>query len=75
MFILIFSKDIEKYQLGVIYETGNVEQLKAAMKKLYEDKTYFEQCVFNLEEYKRVRDISLFSDCLLKIIHRELSYI
>ena len=68
-----FSKDVEKYKLGIVYETGNVESLKKAMKRMYEDKVFYKNCVHNLENYKKTRDISVFSEKLRNIMRTVMS--
>lgn len=67
-----FSDDIKKYHLGVVYKTGNKESLKKAMKKIYEDKIFYKECVRNLKGYKETRDIQLFSQKLQNIIRKLL---
>lgn len=68
-----FAKDVEEFQLGIVYETGNAESLKNAMKKMYENKAFYEECVGNLANYKKTRDISVFSDNLKNIIKKVVS--
>lgn len=63
-----FSSDVQKYQLGLVYEAGNKESLKQSMNKMYMDRQFYDNCTKNLQTYKKDRDISAFSCNLKKII-------
>lgn len=63
-----FSGDIEKYQLGIVYKTGDAESLKKAMQKMHNDESFYKNCVQNLKNYKKTRDISAFSEKLKDIM-------
>ena len=63
-----FSNDVKKYQLGIVYETGNETSLKNAMRRMYEDRQFYDSCIQNLKAYRSTRDISIFSCNLKQII-------
>lgn len=67
-----FAGEVEKYNLGIVYETGSVDSLKRAMRKMKNDKQFYNKCTINLQNYKEKRDISKFSKKLQEIIKRVL---
>lgn len=62
-----FAWEVEKYGLGMLYKTGDLESLKTALKKLHEDRDYIERCKKNITTYTRFSNINEYSK-RLKII-------
>lgn len=48
---VFFSELIEKYQLGIVYETGNTLDLAKAMEKIYYDNEFLLRCKENMKKY------------------------
>ena len=48
-----FAKEIENHKLGLIYDTGNMESLAAALKKLKNDVEFYDNCVHNQQSYAK----------------------
>lgn len=62
-----FAWEIDEYGLGLLYKTGDIESLKAAIKKLHDDESFFKKCRENITEYTRHSNINEYSKRLEKI--------
>lgn len=67
-----FAEDVEKYTLGCSYETGNMQSLEQAMKKLYNDRDFYMECSENMQKYSTGKTIEKYSANLIYIINEVL---
>lgn len=63
-----FAKDIIEYKLGKIYKTGDVSSLSKALQEMSNNVAEYEKFKENMKEYRKNRDVSLYSEKLVKII-------
>ena len=67
---LCFSKDVEKESLGIVYKAGNEESLYYALKKMYEDINFYNECCNNMKKYSKKYDISIYQNSIWDIINK-----
>lgn len=64
-----FAHYVKDFQLGISYKTDDENSLSDAIKKLYSDKSFYEKCVHNIDDFSVGKDISLYSANLRRILN------
>lgn len=64
-----FAWEIDEYGLGLLYKTGDIESLKAAIRKLHGDENFFKACKENIAEYIMHSNIKEYSKQLWQILN------
>lgn len=64
-----FANDVEKFGLGIVYKTGNEQDLVDALIKMKENKQFYSQCCENMELYSKNKTAFEFGENLKQIIN------
>lgn len=64
-----FAEEIEKYELGIIYKTGDAYSLKKAIKTM-KNKKVQEAMRTNIMQYQQNKSIQVYSEKLIEIIDK-----
>lgn len=66
---LCFSEDVDKFTLGITYPAGDEKAFYQALDKMYRDTQFYKTCCYNMKNYAKDKDISIYTKEIWNIIY------